>query len=532
MDAAHPGRNPTKQAGPFAIEGRKGWGIVSAVLVAELLILMGLKLPAIARFEGFAFADWGANLTVQVLLDQGMRPGQDFYYPYGLLPLAVGRLWYGVLGRTPMAYLSAIAVCQVLTGVAIARFCTSNWVGRGGVAVAIIATPILVPPTHPNLSHAMETVLLAFALAEQARGCRSRALLLATLAVLSKPSLAYPSGLVILAGIAAELGRNPHPIVPRIARMLGPAAVVGLGSLLLLPLWFGVEAVHRTLFPFQAASIHQEVGYGFFYGSGRRFWQPIGAGPGHYLGTVRGFWLASSLILCIGGAIAFLRLLRGKSKGKARDGDESILSCAVLHALFVGFFFASEFSWVYYGFVLLMGLSGIAGRLRGRVGLAFTIAVVLVGLLTLRTFPREIVELWKSSQRAPITQGLWTTPNLAREWSRVRELTEGHPTAILSWAGASELFEPDRFGPPVRFFILPGMSEHREIDRLADRVASSEFVVRPKASSQGFVEALEAHPRIREAMRGAEPVFLGRAIDVYRRPTETAPPYQVGDREP
>ena len=43
-----------------------------------------------------------------------------------------------------------------------------------------MAAPLLVPPTHPNLAHAAETVLLAFALAEQARGHRGRALAMAT----------------------------------------------------------------------------------------------------------------------------------------------------------------------------------------------------------------------------------------------------------------------------------------------------------------------------------------------------------------
>ena len=91
----------------------------------------------------------------------------------------------------------------------------------------MIAAPILVPPTHSNLGHALETVLLAFALAEQARGRRSSALTLATLAALSKPSLAYPAGLAILVGIAAELRREPGPIGPKVARLLGPAAATG-----------------------------------------------------------------------------------------------------------------------------------------------------------------------------------------------------------------------------------------------------------------------------------------------------------------
>ena len=73
----------------------------AALLAFELAGMTLLKLPVVARFEGFAFADWGANLTAQALLDRGFRPTIDFHYPYGLLPSAIGRAWYGIVGLTP-----------------------------------------------------------------------------------------------------------------------------------------------------------------------------------------------------------------------------------------------------------------------------------------------------------------------------------------------------------------------------------------------------------------------------------------------
>ena len=51
--------------------------------------------PTVSTFENFLFADWGANLTAQALIDQGDRPTVEFFYPYGLLPLLFGRFWFG-----------------------------------------------------------------------------------------------------------------------------------------------------------------------------------------------------------------------------------------------------------------------------------------------------------------------------------------------------------------------------------------------------------------------------------------------------
>src|SRR5690606_25197563 len=141
--------------------------------------------------------------------------------------------------------------------------------------------------------------------------------------------------------------------------------------------------------------------------------------------------------------------LSGRSEAEGLEADESIATCAALHSAFVTLFYASEHSWSYYGFVLLLGLSAIAGRARGRVGLAGAAAVVLLAALPLRTYPLEILGHWRASCRSPTTLGLWTSPGLAAEWSAVLDRTEGRRAALLSWSGAGELFYPDRFGRPT-----------------------------------------------------------------------------------
>ena len=57
----------------------------------ETIAINVARLPESMRFDRFAFCDHGANLTLQYLIDNGLRPSLDFGYHYGLLPALVGR---------------------------------------------------------------------------------------------------------------------------------------------------------------------------------------------------------------------------------------------------------------------------------------------------------------------------------------------------------------------------------------------------------------------------------------------------------
>ena len=466
--------------------------------------------------RGLRLLRLGANLTLQALLDLGLRPAVDFHYPYGLLPAALGRAWFGVLGRSPGAYLAAVLVAQGMAALAIARFLTAPWVTRPAAAASIVAAPLLIPPTHPNLAHAGETVLLAFALAEQAHGRRGRALVLATFGALCKPSMAYLLGLLLLATIAAEVFRSGRPFLVRFARTIAPAAAVGVVGLGLLALTFGAGSVVGTQLPTEAASLYEDAGYGFFFGVGRRFWRPEGATIRYYLGTTPGFWLAATLALLIGGAGAIARRSR-----LDRRAVESVATCAGLHVAFLCLFYAGPLTWTYYGFVLLIGLSGAIAPLPGRAGVVVGSAFALLGLATLRGLPAEARWHRRHDRRSATTAGLWTDPALADEWAVALTMTEGRRSALVAWAGAGELLYPDRFGPPVRFFLLPGMEDFSDLARLADRVADAEVVVLPTAAAQPFAGFLRDAPVIQAALRGTRPAFRGKFVEVRVRDRPT-----------
>ncbi len=161
---------------------------LAVLLSLEVIVLNIIFLPSTMNFNFWAFYDQGANLVVQYLIRAGYRPAVDFGYPYGLLPLPFGRVWFDTFGATPAACLAAMALCAVLVAWALARIATTAQVGLSGIALFVIALPLAIPLPAPNLAHALEAALLRNALAEQAAARRGRALAFAA-AAFTKPSM-------------------------------------------------------------------------------------------------------------------------------------------------------------------------------------------------------------------------------------------------------------------------------------------------------------------------------------------------------
>jgi hypothetical protein len=98
-----------------AVDRRRfGLWTLTAVFMAESLVLGLLQRPANLDFLSFALMDRGANLSVQKLLDRGLVPTIDFGYQYGLLALVFGRSWFALWGRTPEAYALSMLVFDLV----------------------------------------------------------------------------------------------------------------------------------------------------------------------------------------------------------------------------------------------------------------------------------------------------------------------------------------------------------------------------------------------------------------------------------
>jgi len=178
------------------------------VFAVEYAVLSIVHVPRTFSFDGWAFGDQGAGLTIQYLAREGYRPVVDFFYMYGLLPLLAGRAWFGAFGITPFTWFAAMFVCGLFMVRALARFAAASRLPPIGIAFLILALPFAILPIYPQLAHSMEALLLCNALAEQAADKHSRALALATAASFAKPSLAYAYGLLVLLIIMRKCWQN------------------------------------------------------------------------------------------------------------------------------------------------------------------------------------------------------------------------------------------------------------------------------------------------------------------------------------
>ena len=173
----------------------------------EVLAVSAFQAPFL-RFDRFAIFDSGGELAIQDLIRRGGKPAVDFGYLYGLLPLLLGRLWYGLAGLTPGAYRVQVLLYMIASAWGLARFAVYRRLGPVGVILIVAAIPDLMLVSYVSLVQVLEQALLINALAEQARGRRATAFALLTACTFVKPSLAFFQGLAVLIAIVAAHRRS------------------------------------------------------------------------------------------------------------------------------------------------------------------------------------------------------------------------------------------------------------------------------------------------------------------------------------
>ena len=485
--------------------------VLTLLFAAELLVLGIAATPRVMRFDDYAFGDTGTNLNDQILMERGLRPNVDYGYAYGLLPLLFGRAWFPLLGTTPAAYRAAMALFNALMAWGLARFATAARVGPAGLVLLVVALPYTVFPNYPFLAYALEATLLIHALAEHARGRRGVALALLTACCLTKPSMAYIYGLLLLVlavrDVAAR-GWDRRDLV----RVVAPPAATGAILAAVLVAVFGLTSLARTVLPLTGGAIYRYYHFGFFRGIGRAFWQPPGARWTYYVGTVAGFWIAGSLALIAGG-LESLRRLAGAWPASERPRAEVVACCATMHVAFVTLMFGHAWSWAYYSDLLVLGLAALAAR--GRAGSAVVWLLVPLALLGHKAQVTATREQWATTAPARETAGLWAGAAERAEWARALELAQGRSPAVVALAGCTELLFPD-FPPPVSHYFHHGLALPAEVRRKADQLARADTILVPGGVPQQE-DVLKDWPELVAALDGCERVWKGTFFEVYRR---------------
>ncbi len=494
--------------------------LITAGLLAECLLVLWWQAPD-QTFVRFAAMDSGGELAIQALIRQGMLPGVDFGYPYGLLALLVGRVWYGVAGLAPISYRILVLAASSASCWGIARLVADRRVGLTGLILIALAIPDLLFVTYLTSVQTIEQALLINALAEHARGRRGAALALLTACCFVKPSLAFVQGLVVLIlTLAAVVRTNRATLI----QTLVPSVVVAGLLALVLSLVFSPTALATTLSPARGASIYRANHYGFFFGQGRAFWILPGAGVRDYFRYEVGFWLLATGFLIWGTATSLIRLFRQRSAPGLVPTDELVVVCGLVHVAFVTLIFGHRWTWVYSLPMLILGLVLLAqqGR-RSRV-----VVALLAGLLMIsdRSKAVAVSQQWRVRAPSPVTLNLWATPEERAEWTRVLELTQGQrPVLFAMCEGGSVLISG--FAPPVAGYLVPGNMLPAEVDRKASQLARARMIVSYHPPEP---PDFEPWPQLHAAFKDCDLIYPGRTVQVYQRRIVGNPAQSVLDR--
>ena len=482
---------------------------LTLLFLAEALVLALVQLPSNLSWGAFAFMDQGANLSVQSLLNRGLVPNVDFGYPYGLLPLLIGRGWFGLLGLTPSAYAAAMLVVDLLIAWGLARCLAAMKTGLAGVALVLVAMPAAALASYINLTHAVEATLICHALAEHASGRRPRALALLTACLFVKPTMAYIYGLLLVLLIIRDGWESG---VRGILRNLLPAAATGVMLLILVGGWFGVKPLLNSLLPLAGAANYKHLNYGFFRGVGRRFWLPDDVWPAFYLVTPAGHYLVGTIVLALAAVAAVRRSVRDAS-GTRAYGDEIIACCGIMHLVFLTCFYADFMSWTYYYYILIIGLAGLAAH-GGRS--AALVLLIAAAALAGQKYPfAAIRDRWKTTRPIADMAGLWTNEAEREEWQRVRVVIGDRRASVLSTNGEGITILLPGFAPSENMFTSRGITLPVDLQRKLDQVASAESVlIRGDTTHTSF---LDLWPEFREALDGCELVHSSSRYLIYRR---------------
>jgi hypothetical protein len=461
-------------------------------------------------FARFGFGDSGAELVVQDLLRSGYRPTLDFGHVYGLLPLLMGRAWYGLFGISPESFRGLALVWSIVLAWGLARFLAARPTVPAAVALVVLAVPDMLLVSSITSVHIMEPAVLVHAVAFQVRGCRAAALAAVTACVFVKPSMAYLYGLYLVIALGLANRRNGLKMW---LREFAPAAVTGALMAVVLGLVFGLAPLANTIFPRSGLELYRESHYGFFHGSGRRFWIIPGAGLRDYFRYEVGFWLIGTLVLLWGGLSSFWRLAMkrgGRATTETLD-DEVVACCALLHVAFVTLFFGNYASWTYYFTILILGLAALSWRSRASALVIWILAALL--LASDRAKLTTTADRWTTMRATSDTLNLWATPEERAQWDEVRERTRGeNPTLVALHEGAA-LLTPG-FMRPVGGFFDPGFAIPAEIHRKAEQLAAAKTIVRAvPADWRGFT----LWPELTAALDGCSIVWQGSQFAIYQR---------------
>jgi hypothetical protein len=292
----------------------------------------------------------------------------------------------------------------------------------------------------------------------------------------------------------------------RLLAIVAPAAIVLVSLTALLSCVYGLRTFLHTALPIEGATAYHSLNFGLM-ASGRGLWDPQGLPWIFYFIDVAGFWIASTLIL-FGAALLLILTKTNDSLHCA----EIVITCAILHLAFLALFFGNQWSWIYYSYLLVIGVA-IAVDLNP-IGRRIGVALCILALLSWTDVAYWTHRWWQTTAPDVATAGLWAPSDERTEWLQVLSSVHGKQTVMLDSMGASELLFPG-FEPPVSLYLTRGLMMPDDVRRKLDELSSAQMVVVPitMSSCTGIPDA----PEFASAMKDFEPRWSGKHFEVFQR---------------
>jgi hypothetical protein len=482
------------------------------VLIVEAVTLAIFSLPVDLSLNNVAFGDLGVSITVHDLLNRGYTPGVSFGYPYGTLSLLFGRLWFGSVGATPKTFYAGVMVLDVLFAWGLARCVTNLRLKASGIALILILVP-MAQLSSITFAHCLERVLLCWALAEHARNCRGRAMVLATSAIFVKPSMGFVYAGILFLLTIRKAWQKCDSFVRAIVSDLAPAIIAGACLFSLLSAVYGMSTVMRLLLPVEGAAAYRDYGFGFFGREGRTFWYFPGVHLGYYVGTPVLFWFVATALISVGAGVIAQNAVRAARRGEwIPSKDEVLLSCAIMHLAFVLCFFGSNASWVYYIYVLVIGVAVMTTRSRKVQKVGWTL--VVLGLLSQASYVGQALVAWRFTAPSSATAELWAPLREVQEWKYVCEKSRGKRVVALTPDGAVQTIFGG-FGIPDHSQLMRGETTPRELRVQLERLYEADFAVIPGGG--GGRELIRSWPELKRELSSWRVRYAGKYFTLYEK---------------
>jgi hypothetical protein len=451
----------------------KIWLIFTVLSIAGYLI----RYPQLeAQFENI-FRDLGANLKADLLVTKGYAPSIDFNYLYGLLSLAIGRVWFSIFGRSLQAFYAFVLVCYVFSSAALARVAVIANLRKSGIIFLAISVPSFsFYASQFTFNTSLEPIFILFAISEHLAGRRGNALVFLVFSFFIKSSMSLVYFLLLIGLYIVDLIKGETNI-SKIFSEIKPVLISLAAVLTFLTIVFGFPTiVSSTLSPISGKAHYEAMNYGIF-GVGKRFlYFPQ---TRYYIGHP-GVWIISTLTL----STFLYSILIFKRNSLNNQIVEVQCSIALLYIIFLFYFFPGYWGWAMYSYLLSVGMALMTSKDNEY---RFDWLIVILTIILLFNYYPNVstsFRLWSSFKSSPSLPFLVSNDRLDREFAKVLSYCKTKKTLIFSpAAGGVDVLFPECRSPDA-WWLLKGLYNTREVERINNQISESEIVILPQSYYQ------------------------------------------------